>query len=140
METPELYGSIEAIIHCHSSTSRRSCQACHQHWCVCVCLCEAESDQPPDPSPLRFCCSFPNQQPFGFVAERPCVVPLWQLDPSQTLPPSPPSSLTSFSLPSPPSQALGREGTASALQTQGQKLPAGSHGNSFSLTRHFPAR
>lgn len=121
--------------------------------CVHVCI-RVQSRAWSRASVLRFCCSFPRQQPFASMVVRPCDGPLWQSNPSFTphLIISPSSShLLPHSLaprlsphhllalphllpPSTPSQALGRMRTASALQTQGQKLPAGSHGNSFSLT------
>lgn len=114
--------------------------------CVHVCICVQSRDWS-RASVLLFCCSFPRQQPFASAVARPCDGPLWQFNPSFTLISSsllsphllphsfPPRLFPPHLLPpSAPSQALGRKRTASALQTQGQKLPAGSHGNSFSLT------
>lgn len=129
------------------------CQACHQHSCVymCVYVCRAEIDQGPQccsfvalfpgssPSPLRwqdlvmvpFGSSTPPLLSISSSLLSPHLLPhsfTPRLFPHHLLPP--PHLLP----PSAPSQALGRKRTASALQTQGQKLPAGSHGNSFSLT------
>lgn len=138
---------------CHSSTCPHCFQACHQLWYRFVRV-EHWTDQVlsdallsfSHPAALWLCCgetlcgSPSTVQPLSCppipAPGLPSPIPSASSSPPHLHPPSIPFQTLLHHLlpPSTPSQALGRKGTASALQTQGQKLPAGSHGNSFSLT------
>lgn len=153
-EAPKMCDGNEAITHCQSSSPPHCCQACHQHWCVYMCVYVRRAGIDQGPQCCAFVALFPGSSPLPlwwwdlvmvpFGSPTPPLLPISSslLLPPHLLPHSLAPRLSLHHLlppphllpPSTPSQALGRMRTASALQTQGQKLPAGSHGNSFSLT------
>lgn len=156
-ETPGSCGGNGALIHCQSSSPPTppllSCLSLSL-WCVHVCIC-AEQGLIKGLS-VALLLLFSQTASLCLCGGETlwwsplAVEPLLYSPSHHHPPPAPPSpSPLSFPprlsphhhLPTPhllppftPSQALGRKRTASALQTQGQKLPVGSHGNSFSLT------